>query len=708
LERVLCAYDESLLRQVAGRLIRPRSQWPVNELIERCLAAFDNLATIDRRLKELEPRERRLLAFIGHSGQPRWRIVHLIEMATALGDPDALKSVRNLLEAGLLFPDLPETWKRLRSFNSWLSQAGPEGPAVFAPFHVSARAIGEDLGFPECPAVSGPVSGIHEADGLEWPLRLSVIWQLASAEPFRRTQQGEFFKRDQERLQNDVLLNSPPADSLADLPEAALLTAELASALGILRVIDGECRAGVMPASWREGLLPTVASLWTALLSTSLGDSSSDRGGAMPSAALLSLLHLGQLSENAWARLRDVDEWISTNHPFWKIRNPKSEIRNPKRKTPEANGAPQASDFGALPFSHFLLSVVYQLRILQAGKDDNGEWLVRLSPIGRWLLRLGPMPALEAIPSQTLLVQPNLEIVAYRQGLTPGLIEQLSSFAAWKNLSAACLLQVQPETVYRALESGLTFDHIRQTLERHGTRPTPPAVVDLLRTWTAKRERLSLFPTATLFEFTRPEDLDDALARGLPATRLSDRFAVVASESAVDFCHFRLSGARDYGLPPEKCVDVDNDGVTLAIDPDRSDLLVETELRRFAHPWEQVSNNGRRLYRVTSTSLRAALDGGWDIYSMEEWFQQRTGHSLTPAVRLLMTAPLQPAAELKQQLVLLVSSPDVADGLLQLKEIRPLIQARLGPKALAIDPEHLQQFRGQLEQLGLTIQLPST
>src|SRR5262249_55785470 len=112
--------------------------------------------------------------------------------------------------------------------------------------------------------------------------------------------------------------------------------------------------------------------------------------------------------------------------------------------------------------------------------------------------------------------------------------------------------------------------------------------------------------------------------------------------------------------------------------------------------------------RVTSTSLRAALDGGWDIYSMEEWFQQRTGHSLTPAVRLLMTAPLQPAAELKQQLVLLVSSPEVADGLLQLKEIRPLIQARLGPKALAIDPEHLQQFRSQLEQLGLTIQLPST
>src|SRR5207244_777808 len=43
LERVLRTYDESLLRQVAGKLIRPRSQWPASELIERCVAAFDNL-----------------------------------------------------------------------------------------------------------------------------------------------------------------------------------------------------------------------------------------------------------------------------------------------------------------------------------------------------------------------------------------------------------------------------------------------------------------------------------------------------------------------------------------------------------------------------------------------------------------------------------------------------------------------------------------
>src|SRR5205823_1532710 len=189
----------------------------------------------------------------------------------------------------------------------------------------------------------------------------------------------------------------------------------------------------------------------------------------------------------------------------------------------------------------------------------------------------------------------------------------------------------------------------------------------------------------------------------LPATCLSDRLAVVSSESAVDFRHFRLNGTRDYALPPEKCVDIDSDGVTLTIDPERSDLLVETELRRFAEFLSQPGNNGQRQYRVTSASLMVGQNGGLGLHSLEEWFQQRTGRSLTAAVRLLLTAPYQPVVELKEQLVLHVASSDVADGLLQLSETRSLIQARLGPKSLAIAPEQVEELRRRMEQLGLAV-----
>src|SRR5262249_30349893 len=181
-----------------------------------------------------------------------------------------------------------------------------------------------------------------------------------------------------------------------------------------------------------------------------------------------------------------------------------------------------------------------------------------------------------------LLVQPNLEILAYRQGLAPALIARLAHFAAWKALGAACLLQLQPESVYRALEAGFTFETILQTLEQHGTRPTPAPVIDSLRTWANKRDRITIYPAAALLEFGSAEELNEALARGVPALRLTDRLALVPNDDAIDFKHFRLTGTRDYGLPPEKCVTIEPDGVTLTIDLSRSDLLLETELPRFA------------------------------------------------------------------------------------------------------------------------------
>src|SRR5262249_51169143 len=156
---------------------------------------------------------------------------------------------------------------------------------------------------------------------------------------------------------------------------------------------------------------------------------------------------------------------------------------------------PLSTQYSAL--STFLLGLAFPLRLVQAARDARGEWLVRLSAVGRWLLGVGPEPKTSPAAAQTLLVQPNLEIIAYRQGLTPSLIAELSQVATWKSLGAACTLELRPETVYRALESGYSLDSIRQVLERHATRELPPAVVDSLRTWANKRERIAVYRCAT-------------------------------------------------------------------------------------------------------------------------------------------------------------------------------------------------------------------
>jgi XPB/Ssl2-like helicase family protein len=689
IRRVFGHYDTALLRRVTGRLYKPRSQWPAEELIERGVATLDNDAVIDRRLAELEPAGRKLLALMGLSRQPRWQVGRLLELLAALGYAEGVRPVLALFEAGLLYPDLPGADRRVRDFEQWLGQASATGFEVFAHPHVTARARGEDLGLPECPGAVPEADGVQEADGLEWPLRLAVVWQQVAAGPLRLTQQGEFFKRDLDRLRSDPLLTSSAADSPVGLPDAGLLAVALAKIEGALQEQEGELQAGALPAAWNVGLYPTLESLWAALprLETwnPLTGWQDFRGAAnpYPSADLLALLLLTRLPEDAWARPAAVEQWVLGHHPFWGA-GPNSRVSS--------------------GISDFLLGLAHQLRFVQTAKYHRGEKVVRLSPIGRWLLGLGTPPAPAPAFPKTLLVQPNLEVVAYRQGLTPALIAALSQFAAWKSLGPACILQLQPDTVYRALEAGWTFETILQTLHKYGMRPVPTAVTDSLRTWADKRERLSVYPSAALFEFATPQDLEEALARGLPGMRLSERLAVVPNEGRIDYRHFRLIGTRDYSLPPDQCVEVEADGVTLTIDQARSDLLLETELCRFAELLERPGPNGRRQYRMTPASMAVARERGLGLRVLEDWFGQRTGRPISPAARLLLIGPLTPPFEMQRRLILHVSAPEIADGLLQWPGTRALIQERLGPTALAVADEDVDRLQEQLHELGLSFQ----
>jgi hypothetical protein len=725
LRRTLAAYDEVLLRQVSGRLLKPRNQWPVDELVERIATTTANPAVVDRRLQELEPSSRQVLALIGHSRQPVWDVGNLVEMAIALGQSDGLKPVFALLESGLLFPTLGGepgspvaggTPPKVKTFEQWLGFPGSGGLTVFAPPTVAGRAVGEDLGLPDLtkpleikPANESPDGipevapapplappnpfpkslAVQEADGLEWLLRLAVLWQQVAANPLRRTQQGGFFKRDSERLGQDPLLNGPPADRQSDLPDLGFFVETLAERTGVVRVVEGEVRAGTLPAAWGEGLAPSLEALYTDLtrlrawnpIDGWLGGEATP-GNPFPAAYLLALLLLARLPEGEFIRPATVQAWLTEHHPYWV-----NEAARPSRRQPWLEA--------------FLLGIAYHLRLVHVARDPEGPG-VRLAPAGRWLLGLGEAPALDTAYTRTLLVQPNLEVVAYRQGLSAGLVARLTRCAEWKSLGAACILQLGPETVYRALEAGETFESIRQTLEQHGTRAVPPAVLDSLRTWSDKRERITVYPSATLLEFASPADLDEALARGLAGTRVSDRLAVVVSEEDIDFRHFRLTGTRDYALPPERCVVAGNDGVTLTVDVARSDLLLETELPRFAEP-VRTGPDGRRFYRMTPASLAAARASGMTVPTLEQWFLQRTGLHLPPAARLLLGGAQAPPPRLQRHLILHLASEEIADGIMQWTETRPLIADRLGPTALTVSEANVPLLRERLREAGIEL-----
>ena len=90
-------------------------------------------------------------------------------------------------------------------------------------------------------------------------------------------------------------------------------------------------------------------------------------------------------------------------------------------------------------------------------------------------------------------------------------------------------------------------DIVERHFQSHGNGAHQ--VKESLRTWSNKRERIAVFPSASLLEFASAADLYEALARGLPGVRLSDRLAAVASE-AIEATELLVTDSYHGGAEP--------------------------------------------------------------------------------------------------------------------------------------------------------------
>src|ERR1700722_1495778 len=205
----LSRYAEPLLRAVAAKLIKPRGNQPLDELLDKSVAALTNPPVIDRRIRELPESVRRLLALIGLSRQPRWKVGHLLTLLASLEHAEGFVPIASALESGLLFPRLSEGFPQLEDFGAWFGSAGVLTAEIFVHPSVALRARSESLGLPNV-ANAGLVAGGGQprvADGLDWLLRLAAVRQQVDTDPVRVTQSNALFKKDLIRLQTDEVLS---------------------------------------------------------------------------------------------------------------------------------------------------------------------------------------------------------------------------------------------------------------------------------------------------------------------------------------------------------------------------------------------------------------------------------------------------------------------------------------------------------------------
>jgi hypothetical protein len=640
------------------------------------------------------------------------------------------EAIVKLLELGLLAIEPSAEVGAVDDFAAVLQRGSPT--RLFLRAHPAA-AKGVRTARPDRlpPRAIGLVRQVREADGLEPILRLGALWQRVGAEPLRQTQQGTLYKRDRDRLVDDPVLAAPIADALKPLSRLPELWMALAFRVGLIGPDQsGERLVAASPAFWTENavhLPQMIATAWMGLrdwheLDTKSGGDHESRS-ALPYLRFALLLWLSALEESEWAALADLAAELSERWPEWdrltfvdRVAEPladkpqNGETRRRGRGRAAAGSAPR----GLTVLESVLLGAAYPLGLVRAAEEQGSGRLVQLTPLGRYVLALGPTPPPRARFDRFLFVQPNFEVIAYRQGLTPQLVGRLSGFAWWSQIGAALELKLTRESIVHGLEGDCSPEALLATLARHSQRALPPGVVDAVNNWASRRERVTYYAAVTLIEFGSVAERDAALAfwpasdRAAPIA-VGERFLLVEDEKTVPFDRLRLISSRDYRRPPEVCAVVEPDGVTLSLDPTRSDLMVEAELARFADlvpdPQPAHGHASMRRFAVTTASLRRGASRGMPASKIVEWYRRRTGGEVSPAVRLLLRANTARIPTLKATRITVLSlpSPELLDGLLQHPATGPVLGDRLGPTSVAIDDDDLPALRRALEDLGITL-----
>ncbi|MCS7167058.1 MAG: hypothetical protein RMI91_07750 [Gemmatales bacterium] len=536
----------------------------------------------------------------------------------------------------------------------------------------------------------------QETDGLDAFIQLTKVRQVALQSPIRIKRTGQAYKKHGQQLCEQL---EPWHCPIPDCQVHPRIWVALASLLGLLKVhytswtlYAAPCTSS-LPASKLEACLK----VWNAWLLYNLLDiyaplsTPIDLGKLDHTALALQLFTclytayiLVQLPENAGISLRQLSSCVQTNEIY------------------DVNLI-QSDELARLIPVHTLsacLGIMWALGFLHWNEEHT---LLRLAPLGRALFSQQPY-SLDSLSQSNILVLPNLEIIAYRQALTPKDILDLSTIARWKTISPVATLEIDNSMVHQALQAGWQPSELLNWLEQRSSRPLPDTVRSLIGTSAQQQQRLTVYHRGTLLEFESAQHREAALCRGISGVKIGDRFLLIEPSHAIDYSHLRVTASLDYLRPTVSQIRVLSDGVTLEVPLNQANLLLEAELLQLA---EQVYIDSVRQiarYRITPNSLQRARQQGWTALRLQEWFLLRCGTSAPDTVISLISLP---HIELKvtHTYILETGSEAIANGLCQWPETAPYVARKLGPTTLAIHGHTLEKLIETLRSLGAKLSI---
>jgi len=322
--------------------------------------------------------------------------------------------------------------------------------------------------------------------------------------------------------------------------------------------------------------------------------------------------------------------------------------------------------------------------------DKKTRPCFRLTELGRVVFGA---PEFEAAPkaadARFLTVQPNLEVVAYLESADAQQICTLNRFAAGAPRASGPVqtFVLRRESVYEALESGMTLNEVRTFLTEHGKTELPANVARMLSEWAGRRESLVLRTKVVLA--LGPADIH------APVRTLNSNVFLMPSVTlkiaAKEFAGWTI---LDHADKAERTWTTNELGsLTTSSGHSISQLRLARIADRAATGWQ-----------ITQQSVGRARTSGLTADQILGWL----GEHLTAEVPALLEVAVRnwtgrQGVRLGQVQLLRIMQPQAKEALLHSPTFRPFLAGHIPPEWFLIRGDHLNEVRGLLERLGFTI-----
>ncbi len=291
-----------------------------------------------------------------------------------------------------------------------------------------------------------------------------------------------------------------------------------------------------------------------------------------------------------------------------------------------------------------------------------------------------------------LTIQPNHDILAYLNVADPSAVWPLAQMARRVSAPGECVqtFVLSRESVYQALESGLTLESIRDFLTRHSKTELPELVAHSLTEWGRKREAL-VFRTGVSLGAGPPGNVSPfaGIAKARP---VADPFVLLPPTATRGLKDCLI---RDHDAFARPTWQVDEDGrirVTDAVDS-----VCLARLAQFADP------EGKH-WVVTADSVGRARERGIPAEQILGWLDDHLSQELPPILKTAICNWASPAAVFLGELMMLqVNQPQAYEMIRDSRHFQPLLLAAVPPNWFVVRPEKRPELERRLTELGFEL-----